>query len=164
MLLVTTTLFFFFMKKILLLEILVKRKMLNVSPATNILRSSPEERHKSLTSHHLKWSFLLLIAVMSTLFCLLLKGEVKYSQMETEQLTLEAWWMNTSCRRSTPFWEWRRTQRNCKELKRSNEYSCLRHIKENLREPIRTKSLWSPFQFLLVLFSFLSVSQTRLFR
>ena len=40
-------------------------------------------------------SYLLLIAVMSSLFpCFLLKKEVNCSQMETDQLTLEAWWLN----------------------------------------------------------------------
>ena len=51
-----------------------------------------------------KLNFLLLIAVMSFLsLCLLWKREVKYSQMETDPLTLEAWWMNTSCGGFTPF-------------------------------------------------------------
>ena len=86
------------MNKIFIFEIPARRKMLSVSSANNILISSPEERHDSPTSHQLKWSYLLLIAVMSSLFlCFLLKKEVKCSQMETDQLTLEAWWMNTSC-------------------------------------------------------------------
>ena len=66
------------------------------------------KKHKSLTSHHLKWSFLFLISVILSLFlCLLFKTldkrEVKYSQMETNQLALEAWWTNTSCGGFTPF-------------------------------------------------------------
>ena len=74
------------------------------SPAINILKSSPEERYKSLTSHHLMWSFFLLLTVMSSLFlCLLLKRKVEYSKIETGQLTLEAWWINTYYRGFTPF-------------------------------------------------------------
>ena len=40
------------------------------------------------------WSLLLLMAVMGSLFlCLLLKKEVKCSQMESYPLTLEAEWL-----------------------------------------------------------------------
>ena len=68
--------------------------------------SSHEERHNNHTSHHLNWTFLLIITVMLTLFlCLFLKKNVQCSQMETDQLTLEAWWINTSGGSLTPFQE-----------------------------------------------------------
>ena len=51
--------------------------------------------------------------------CLLLKRYVKCSQIETDQLNLEASWMNTFCDGSTPLKireEFKRTDRNLTEL------------------------------------------------
>ena len=54
----------------------------------------------------------LITVILSLFLCLLLKREVKYSQMETDQLTLGAWWMNTSCGGLNLSEKKRRTQRN----------------------------------------------------
>ena len=79
-----------FCRKVMRKKTFVRRKVIQFhSTATT-------SWHNSTTSHQLMCSFLLLFSVKSSLFLfLVLKKEVKCSQMETDQLTLEAWWMNT---------------------------------------------------------------------
>ena len=51
--------------------------------------------------------------------------------METDQLTLKAWWINTSCGGLTAYKEeLKETEKNLKELNLS-ELSCLRPNREN---------------------------------
>ena len=117
MLLVITTLFFSFIKKMFIFEIPVRRKMLNISPA-NVLIIQPWGKTEESYQPSLDVEFSPFhCSHVVPFLCLLLEREVKYSQMETDQLTLEAWWINTSCGGFKPFWEQRRTQRKWKELK-----------------------------------------------
>ena len=63
-------------------EIPLRRKILSVSQAKNIVIIQPEEVHNSQASHQLKWRVPLLIEVILSLFlCVLLKREVKCSQI-----------------------------------------------------------------------------------
>ena len=100
----TTTFFASLWRKYICLRFHLEGKHKGCPQPTPFLLSNPEERHYNHTSHHLKWTFLLIITVMLTLFlCLLLKKEVHCSQIETDQLTQEAGWMNTSCGGWTSF-------------------------------------------------------------
>ena len=105
MFLIITTLFFFCIKKIFIFDIKVRRKIINVSTASNILIIQPWGKTEESYQPSIKMEFSPSHCnhVVPLSLSLIKEREVKYTQIETDQLTLEAWWINTSCGGFTPF-------------------------------------------------------------